>query len=135
MSKEKKQRLKGSQKDYREAKKLKKIFSLFFSFHSIKLEQKTIHFEENSIIKITLYKNKKAFNIKEVEIKRIASSDKKWLSKDSFKYFIRYRHKGNAFPSPLCIKLSQMNVYTKYFDKNNKYMNCLVKDEKTLKKN
>ena len=27
-----------------------------------------------------------------------------------------------------------MNAYTKYFDKNNKYINHLVKDEKTLKK-
>ena len=27
-----------------------------------------------------------------------------------------------------------MNAYTKYFDKNDKYMNLLVKDEKTLKK-
>ena len=32
------------------------------------------------------------------------------------------------------IKLPQMNAYTKYFDKNDKYMNHLVKDEKTLKK-
>ena len=27
-----------------------------------------------------------------------------------------------------------MNVYAKYFDKNSKYMNRLVKDEKILKK-
>ena len=27
-----------------------------------------------------------------------------------------------------------MNEYTKYFGKNDKYMNLLVKDEKTLKK-
>ena len=27
-----------------------------------------------------------------------------------------------------------MNVYAKYFDKNSKYMNHLVKDEKILKK-
>ena len=35
----------------------------------------------------------------------------------SFKYFIGYRHKGNAFPSLLCVKLPQMNAYAKYFDK------------------
>ena len=45
-----------------------------------------------------------------------------------------YKHEGNAFPSPLCIKLPQMNAYAKYFDKNSKYMNHLVIDEKILKK-
>ena len=45
-----------------------------------------------------------------------------------------HRHEGNAFPSPLCIKLPQMKAYVKSFDKNGKYMNHLVKDEKLLKK-
>ena len=70
----------------------------------------------------------------EEDIKRIALSDKKSYGKDSCKYFIGYRHEGNAFPSPLYIKLSQMNAYAKYFDKNSKYINHLVKDEKILKK-
>ena len=59
---------------------------------------------------------------------------KRSYSKDSFKYFIGYRHKGNVFLSPLCIKLPQMNTYAKYFGKNNKYMNHLAKDEKNYKK-
>ena len=50
------------------------------------------------------------------------------------RYFIGYRHEGNVFPSPLCIKLPQMKAYAKYFDKNSKYMIHLVKDEKILKK-
>ena len=76
----------------------------------------------------------KPININEVDIKRIASSDKKSLGKDSFKYFIKYRHGVNAFPSPLCIKLPQMNAYTKYFDENSKCVNHLVEDEKMLTK-
>ena len=48
-----------------------------------------------------------------MDIKRIALSDKKSYGKDSFKYFIRYGHEGNAFPSPLCIRLPQMNAYAK----------------------
>ena len=99
------------------------------------MEQEAIHFGENKIIKGSFYKNKKPININKIDIKRIALSDKKSLSKDSFKYFIGYRHEGNAFLSPLCIKLPQMNAYTKYCHKNNKYMNHLVKDEKTRKKN
>ena len=90
------------------------------------MEQEVVHFRENSIIKNAFHKNKKTININEV--------DKKSYGKDSFKYFIGYRHEGNAFPSPLCIKLPQMNTYAKYFDKNSKYMNHLVKDEKILKK-
>ena len=96
------------------------------------MEQVAVHFGENSIIKRAFHKNKKPININEVDIKRIASSDKRSYGKDSFKYFIGYRHEGNAFPSPLCIKLPQMNAYTKYFDKNNKYINLLVTDKKIL---
>ena len=99
------------------------------------MEQEAIHFGENKIIKGSFYKNKKPININKIDIKRIALSDKISLSKDSFKYFIGYSHERNAFLSPLCIKLPQMNVYTKYCHKNNKYMNHLVKDEKTRKKN
>ena len=90
------------------------------------MEQETIHFGENSIIKSAFHKNKKPININKVDIKRIALSDKKSLSKDSFKYFIGYRHEGNAFPSALCIELPQMNEYAKYFNENRKYMNHLV---------
>ena len=61
-------------------------------------------------------------------------SHKKSYSKDSFKYFIEYRHKDNVFPSPLCVKLPQMNAYAKYFDKNNKYINLLVNDKEIFKK-
>ena len=84
------------------------------------MEQEDIHFGENSIIKSAFHKNKKPININKVDIKRIALSDKKSQLKDSFKYFVGYRNKGNAFPSLLYIKLPQMNAYTKYFDKNNK---------------
>ena len=68
------------------------------------------------------------------QILKYILSDKKSHSKDSFKYFIGYRHEGNAFPSPLSIKLLQMNTYAKYFDKNSKYINHLIKDKKILKK-
>ena len=98
------------------------------------MEQEATSFGENDILKSDFHRNKRSININEVDIERIALSDKKSLNKDSFKYFIGYRHEGNAFPSPLFIKLPQMNAYAKYFDKNSKYMNHLVKDEKLLKK-
>ena len=56
-----------------------------------------------------------------------------YVNKVSFKYFIGYITKTNAFPIPSCIKLSQMNGYVKYYDNNNKYINLLVHDGKLLK--
>ena len=98
------------------------------------MEQEAIYFRENGIIISAFHKNKKPININEVDVERIALSDKKSLNKNSFKYFIGYRHEGNTFPSSLCIELPQMNEYAKYFNKNRKYTNHLVKDEKTLRK-
>ena len=54
--------------------------------------------------------------------------------KDSFKYFIGYRHRGDAFPSPLYIKLPHMNTHVKYIDKNNKCIDLLVNDKEIFKK-
>ena len=93
-----------------------------------------MYFGENGIIKSAFHKNKKPFKINKIDIERIVLSDKKSCGKNSSKYFIGYRHEGNAFPSPLWIKLPQMNVYAKYFDKNNKFMNILVHDKKILEK-
>ena len=77
MPEEKKQRLKYYQKNYHEAKKLKKLFLIFFYFTSIKMEQEFVNFRESSIIKSAFHKNKKPINVNEVDIKRIALSDKK----------------------------------------------------------
>ena len=97
------------------------------------MEQEAVYFGENGIIKSAFHKNKRPININEVDIEEIVLSHKKSYIKDSFKYFIGYRHKGNAFLSPLCIKLPQMNAYVKYFDKNNNCMNLLVNDKKRFK--
>ena len=98
------------------------------------MEQEAVYFGENGIIKSAFHKNKRPININEVDIEEIVLSHKKSYSKGSFKYFIGYRHKGNAFPSLLCVKLLQMNAYAICFDKNNKYINLLVNDKEILKK-
>ena len=95
------------------------------------MEQEAVYFEENGIIKSYFHKNKTPIKINEVGTERIKLSNKKSYSKHSFKCFIGYRHEGNTFPSPLCLKLPQMNAYTKYFYKNNKYINLLVSDKKS----
>ena len=51
-----------------------------------------------------LIKIKIPININKIDIKRIVLFDKKSSSnKDSFQYFIRYMHKCNGFPAPLCM--------------------------------
>ena len=98
------------------------------------MKHEGVYFGENSIIKSAFHKNKKPININEVDIEEMVLSHKKSYGKDSFKYFIGFRHKGNAFPSPLCVKLPQMNEYAKYFDENRKYINLLVNDKEMLEK-
>ena len=101
----------------------------FFSFHCIKHGTEVVYFGENGIIKSAFRQNKN-----EVDIEEIVLSHKKSYGKDSFKYFIGCRHKGNAFPSPFCVKLPQMNAYAKYFDKNSKHTNLLVNEKEILQK-
>ena len=96
------------------------------------MEQEAVYSGENGIIKKAFHKNRKPININEVNIVEIVFSHKKSYGKDSFKHFIRYRHKGNTFPSSLCVKLPQMNAYAKYFDKNSKYINLLVNNTEIL---
>ena len=96
------------------------------------MEQEAEYFGENGIIKSAFHKNKRPININEVDIEEILLSHKKSYSKDTFKYFIGHRHKGNAFPSPLCVKLPQMNAYAKYFDQKNKCINLLVSSNKKI---
>ena len=93
------------------------------------MEQEAVYFGEDGIIKSFFHKNKRPININEVDIGEIVLSRKKSYSKDLFKYFIGYRHKGNAFPSPLFVKLPEINACAKHFDENNKYINLLVNDK------
>ena len=53
-----------------------------------------------------------------------------FLLKNSFKYFLGY---NDDVITPLCIKLSQMIGYVKYFD-SNKTMSFKVNDNRLLKR-
>ena len=97
------------------------------------MEQEAVYFGENGIIKSAFHKNRRPINSNEADIEEIVLSHKVSYSKDLFKYFIGYKHKDNAFRSPYCVNLPQMNVYAKYFDKSNKYINLLANDKEILK--
>ena len=69
------------------------------------MEEKALKFGEDCINKNAFHTNKRSINIDEVDIRRVVLSSKHgYGNKGSFKYFIGYINKGNAFPIPLCIK-------------------------------
>ena len=82
--------------------------------------------------KSTFYKNKKLFNIHDLDVHKIlVSKNESYGTKNSLKYFIGYNDDDAI--RPLCIKLPQMIGYVKHFD-SNKTMSFKVGDNKLLKK-
>ena len=68
---------------------------------------KSINFDDKKINKSNFYKNKKLFNIHDLDVNKILVSKKEsYGTKNSLKYFIGYN--DNDVIRPLCIKLPQM---------------------------
>ena len=64
--------------------------------------------------KSNFYKNKKLFNIHDLDVNKILVSKKEsYGTKNSLKYFIGYNDDDGI--RPLCIKLPQMIGYVKHF--------------------
>ena len=61
------------------------------------------------------------------DIKKIVVFDKINYNEDGYRYFIGYQ-KGEII-KPLCIILSQMSGYIKYFEYRSINMSFLIKDE------
>ena len=93
---------------------------------------KSINFDDKKINKSNFYKNKKLFNLHDIDANKILVSKKEsYGTKNSLKYFIGYN--DGYVITPLCIILSQMIGYVKHFD-SNKTMSFKVSDNKLLKK-
>ena len=93
---------------------------------------KSINFYDKKINKSNFYKNKKLFNLNDIDVNKILVSKKEsYGTKNSLKYFIGYND-GDVI-RPLCIILRQMIGYVKRFDRN-KAMSFKVSDNKLLKK-
>ena len=85
------------------------------------------------INKSNFYKNRKLFNIHDLDINKILVSKKEsYGTKNSLKYFIGYN--DDDVIRPLCIKLPQMIDYVKNLD-SNKIISFKVGDNKLLNKN
>ena len=93
---------------------------------------KSTNFEDKTINKSNFYKNKKLFNIHDIDLNKILVSKKEsYGTKNALKYFIGYN--DDDVIRPFCIKLPQMIGSVKNFD-SNKRMSFKVGDNKPLKK-
>ena len=82
------------------------------------MSTKNINFDDKKKNqKSDFYKNKKAFQIDDVDVNEILVSRKKpYGTKNAHKYFIGYN--DNDVIRPLCLRLSQMTGYAKKFNEN-----------------
>ena len=109
-----------------------KKFLTFFS-QNIRMSTSIINFNDKKKLKSNFYnKNKKIFNISDIDINKILVSKKEQYGKhNSFKYFIGYN--DNDVIRPLYLFLSQMTGYINKFDKNKITMSLIIKDIQLLK--
>ena len=79
---------------------------------------KNINFDNKNIKKSDFYnKNKKIFNINDIDVNKILVSKKEKYGKyNSFKYFIGYN--DNDVIKPLYLELPQMTGYINKFNEN-----------------
>ena len=93
---------------------------------------KSINFDDKKINKSIFYKNKKLFNIHDLDVNKMLNSNKEsYGTKNSLKYFIGYN--DDDVIRPLCVKFPKMIGYVKNFD-SNKTMSFEIGDNKLLKK-
>ena len=108
------------------------------------MSRSSMNFDDKKIKKSEFYKNKKIFNINDIDVNKILVSKKEQYGKyNSFKYFIGYN--DNDVIKPLYLGLSQMTGYINKFDedknknknenknKNKITMSLKVKDKQLLK--
>ena len=92
----------------------------------------SITFNNKKIKKSDFYKNKKIFNIDNIDVDKILVSIKETYGKyNSFKYFIRYN--DNDVIRPLYLRLLQMTNCINKINKNKITMSLMVKDKQLLK--
>ena len=81
------------------------------------MSTKNIHFDDKKILKNDFYKNKKVFQIDDIDVNKILISKKEtYVTKNAFKYFIGYN--DNDVIRSLSVRLLQITDYAKKHDKN-----------------
>ena len=96
------------------------------------MNKNNINFNNNKIKKSNFCKNKKIFDINDIDVNKILVSKKEKYGKhNSFKHFIGYN--DSDIIKPLYLEVTQMIDYINKFDKNTIAMSLKVKDKKLFK--
>ena len=97
------------------------------------MNRKSINFDNKNIKKSDFYnKNKKIFNIDDIDVNTILISKKEAYGEyNSFEYFIEYN--DNDVIRPLYLFLSETTGYINKFDRNKITMSVMIKDIKLSK--
>ena len=82
------------------------------------MSEKTLKFNNIRVNKKEFHKSKQPIDLMSVNVNQIAISDKFKHSDEGFKCFIGYQ--DNEIVKPLCIILTQMSGYIKYFENGGK---------------
>ena len=96
------------------------------------MSEKTLKFNNIRLNKKEFHESKEPIDLLSVNIDQIVFSDKFKHNNEGFKYFIGYLEGGIV--KPLCIVLSQMSGYIKYFESGGKNMSFLIKDDEVWNK-
>ena len=96
------------------------------------MSEKAQKFDNIRVNKKEFHKSKQTISLDSINVDQIVVFDKFKHSDGGFQYFIGYK-KGEIV-KPLCVILTQINAFVKYFENNGKNMSFLIKDDDVLGK-
>ena len=96
------------------------------------MSEKTLKFNNIRLKKKEFHKSKEPIDLLSINLDQIVVSDKCKHNDEGFKHFIGYLE--GEIIKPLCIILSQMSGYVKYFENGGKNMSFLIKDDEVWDK-
>ena len=96
------------------------------------MSPKEIKFGDKEVNKKEFYLSKQAIFLDSVDLSKIVVSNKYKINDTTYKYFCGYLN--NDVIQPLCVILSQMSGYIKYFDDGGKNMSFVTDDKEVYEK-
>ena len=91
------------------------------------MTEKALKFNNIRLNKKEFHRSKEPIDLMWIIVDQIVVSDKFKHNNEGFKFFIGYPEGGIV--KPLCIILTQMSGYIKYFENGAKNMSFLIKDD------
>ena len=96
------------------------------------LSLRKIKFGDKEVDKKEFYSSRQAISLGSVDLNKIVDSNKWKINDATYKYLCGYLN--NDTIQPLCVILTQMNGYIKYFDDGGKNMSFVTDDEEVYEK-